>query len=180
MEYIFKKNIDAPPNQVTAYLFVNPRVYSVKKHQCEALLAKKQLIINSDLHTSEKVLGLLMCAGQEKQAEIARLLKPLDISLTQLNLLHTLDNQKAAELTVNQIKDMMVEDSPNVSRALSKLEAKGLIRKRRSEKDQRTVYVCITEQGRDMHLKGDKSIMNVSLPLREEEFTLLYSLLAKL
>ena len=143
-------------------------------------LANKELIIKADFPVEQKVLGLIMCIAQEKQAEIARLLKPLDLSFLQLNLLHTLDYAPLPELTVNQLKSALVEDSPNVSRALNKLVEKGLITKRRCQQDQRTVYISITESGRKMHKEGDEQLMGTELSFENSDAEQLYQLLKNL
>lgn len=143
-------------------------------------MANKQLIIDADLPVEQKVMGLIMCLAQENQADIARLLKPLDISFLQLNLLHALDYSQQDELTVKQLKGTLVEDSPNVSRALNKLVDKKLITKRRCNEDQRTVYIKITEQGKVMHKAGDKQLMDIQSTNSNVDHQLLFELLKQM
>ncbi|WP_201778219.1 MarR family winged helix-turn-helix transcriptional regulator [Thalassomonas viridans] len=143
-------------------------------------MAKKQQLIESDLPVEQKMLGLIMCIAQEKQVEISRLLKPLDLSFTQLNLLHTLSKATEDELTVGQLKAALIDESPNVSRALNKLVEKGLVRKRRSEEDQRTVFISITPEGEKAHIQGDLNLAQLKSPINKQEAGQLYQLLLKL
>jgi len=144
------------------------------------VLAKKELIINSDLSIENKVFGLLACIAQEQKAEITRLLKPSDLSLVQLMLLHSLSHSPKKTLTVNQLKQTMIDESPNVSRALNKLSDKGYIIKNRCDKDQRTVFITITDDGEKAHTEGDQHLMGMSLNLEERELEQLYQILRKI
>ncbi|TKG91955.1 MarR family transcriptional regulator [Puteibacter caeruleilacunae] len=144
-------------------------------------MANKKLIIDSDLSTEQKVLALLACIAQEQTAELTRQIKPFDLSLTQLQILHILSEVPSGNLTVNQIKSVMIDESPNVSRALNKLMKRGCIRKERSETDQRVVYIHITEEGRQLHIDADKELIKaLNLPLEENEVNQLYNILKKL
>ncbi|WP_281558194.1 MarR family transcriptional regulator [Thalassomonas sp. RHCl1] len=143
-------------------------------------MAKKELIINSDLSVEQKVFGLLACIAQEQKAEVSRLLKPTDLSMVQLMLLHSLAHAPKKTLTVNQLKQTMIDESPNVSRALNKLSDKGYIIKNRCEKDQRTVFITITEEGGKAHNEGDSYLMNMSLDIDKQELEQLYRILQKI
>ena len=125
-------------------------------------------------------MSLLACVAQEQKAEMTRLLKPTDLSMVQLMLLHSLSHSPDKTLTVNQLKQTMVDESPNVSRALNKLSDKGYITKTRSTEDQRTVYISITDAGEQAHIEGDSQLMKMSLNLPEKELAQLYKLLSKL
>lgn len=143
-------------------------------------MANKQLILQSNIPVEQKVMGLLMCTAQEKSAEVARLLKPLGLSFTQLSLLHALDWSSDKTLTVGQLKQTMVDDSPNVSRALNKLVEKEFIVKRRCDQDQRTVFISITPEGEAAHAEGDKLLMSSKLPLSQQDMEQLLNILSKL
>lgn len=144
-------------------------------------MAKKELLINSDLSLDAKVSGLIMCVAQEQKVAVEQQLKPMDLSLSQLQLLHSLSHSPEKCLTVNQLKQNMLDDSPNVSRALNKLVDKGFVSKLRSEKDQRTVYVHITQAGEQIHNQADQRLLNnFQFKLTEAELTQLYQLLVKI
>lgn len=124
---------------------------------------------------------MIQCISHEIEANQARLLKPFGISSTQLSIVHTLDLHVADFMTVNEIKDQMVDDSPNVSRSLSGLEKMGFVTKTRDENDQRIVIVRLTELGHELHLNVDKVMMASpdKLALSEDEIDQLYELLKK-
>ncbi|KAA8681266.1 MarR family winged helix-turn-helix transcriptional regulator [Vibrio gigantis] len=143
-------------------------------------MANKQAIINSDLDVSQKVIGLIACIGQEMKSEMTRKLKPTGLSLIQLEILHVLSKAPEKYLTVNQIKKLMTDESPNVSRALNKLMDAALIEKRRDSQDQRVVYIHITEVGEQAHIDADQQLLSVSLDFSPGDAEKLYELLKKL
>lgn len=144
-------------------------------------MANKELIINSNLTKEQKVQALIMCISQEKTSLMTKELKVFNISLTQLQILHLLDFAPNGELTVNQIKEYMIDESPNVSRSLNKLMDNELIIKKRSEKDQRVVFIKITEEGKEIHKKADKELIkHTNMQLNEKEVNSLYTLLKKI
>ncbi|WP_432664155.1 MarR family transcriptional regulator [Wukongibacter baidiensis] len=143
-------------------------------------MANKDLIINSDIDLDQKVLGLLMCTAQEQTAKMIRSIRHMNLSLTQVQILHVLSNSPSGQLTVNQIKSFMVDESPNVSRSLNKLMENGYILKERSSEDQRVVYITVTDEGRQAHRDADKELVKVSLDLSDEELKTLYEILKKI
>ncbi|WP_260262069.1 MarR family winged helix-turn-helix transcriptional regulator [Vibrio intestinalis] len=143
-------------------------------------MANKQSIIDGDFPIESKILALIACIGQEQKMEMTRRIKHTGLSLTQLQLLHILSQAPLEGLTINQLKALMVDDSPNVSRAVNKLVDGGYAIKERSETDQRIVHVQITESGELVHVECDKSLMGISLGLSESEVQSLYELLRKM
>ena len=73
-------------------------------------------------------------------------LKPYNISFQQLNILRILNGTKDW-INMNDLKNLMIEKSPNATRLSDKLIAKGLIERKRSEADRRVVYLAITDKG---------------------------------
>ena len=73
-------------------------------------------------------------------------LKPYNISFQQLNILRILRGAKDW-ISMNDLKKLMIEKSPNATRLADKLIAKGLIERKRSEVDRRVVYLAITDKG---------------------------------
>lgn len=124
---------------------------------------------------------MLICAAQEFQAVAIKSIAHLGISPLQLNMLHVLDKGPEKGLTVNQIKKFMIEESPNVSRALNKLMDKELIVKTRDKVDQRVVHIQITDKGRKLHAEADGVMVpNMKLDLPESDIDALYDILLKL
>jgi DNA-binding MarR family transcriptional regulator len=74
------------------------------------------------------------------------ILKPFKISVQQYNILRILRgaNQK---ISVNTVKNRMIQKSPNATRLMDKLCDKKLIERTRCENDRRMVFVKITEKG---------------------------------
>lgn len=105
-----------------------------------------------------------------------------DLSLPQFNILRILRGAKGA-INVNNVKDRMIEKSPNTTRLMDKLIEKGLMERVRCEKDRRVVYVNITDIGLEVLDKIDKdpefepAFMST---LSEEEAEQLSALLDKL
>jgi DNA-binding MarR family transcriptional regulator len=143
-------------------------------------LANKESIVKSDFPIESKVLALIACIGQEKKMEMTNRIKHTGLSLTQLQLLHILSESPKEGLTINQLKNLMVDESPNVSRAVSKLVDGGYAIKQRNELDQRIVHVQITESGELVHIECDKHLMGIPLGLTESETEELYRLLSKM
>ena len=83
-------------------------------------------------------------------------LKPFNISFQQLNILRIL---KGATdwISMNELKKLMIEKSPNATRLADKLIAKGFVERKRSEADRRVVYLAITDKGTEL-LEGINKI----------------------
>ena len=143
-------------------------------------MANKDLILKSEIDDSTKAVLVLLCTAQEITSHINRNLGAVGLSQEQLQVLHVLDESPESFLTVNQIKSLFVTDNPNISRMLNKLVEKGLIVKNRDQKDQRIVYVRITEEGRKMHLKADKIFIEAMPGLTEKDAQNLLKIIKKL
>lgn len=77
-----------------------------------------------------------------------------DLSIAQFNILRIL--RGASEpLSVNAVKDRMLEISPNTTRLMDKLIDKGLVERVRCDSDRRVVYVSITGNGLELLTKID-------------------------
>ncbi len=74
-------------------------------------------------------------------------LETYGLTIPQYNILRILRGSKGTPLSVNNIRERMVEKSPNTTRLMDKLIDKKLIERVRCEKDRRVVYVMITEAG---------------------------------
>lgn len=107
-------------------------------------------------------------------------LKPFNISIQQYNILRILRGANAS-ITVNTVKERMIEKSPNSTRLMDKLCEKDLIERVRCENDRRMVYVKITFAGMDLLKKidmtGFEKVMN---KLSEKEAKTLSRLLDKI
>lgn len=108
-----------------------------------------------------------------------------DLTMPQFNILRILRGAKES-ITVNTVKQRMVEKSPNTTRLMDKLIDKGLIERERCSDDRRVVYVKISEEGLKLLQKIDKEMevsgndVLVMKNLTEDEACLLSDLLDKL
>jgi len=112
--------------------------------------------------------------------EIAIALKPIGLSLQQLNVLTILQGQPNHTATVNVIRERLIDRMPNVSRLINKLMDKGLIKKDRDLSDQRVVYIKLTPEGLKVALKGRELFNKVRYGVTEKQSELLNDLLEKM
>ncbi len=106
--------------------------------------------------------------------------KAYSISPQQYNVLRIL-NGANTPLNVQTIKERMLERSPNATRLMDKLCAKGYIERCPSEYDRRVVQIQITKEGKTF-LKSIPSDFNASLlqNITNEDAEQLSSLLDKM
>ena len=69
-----------------------------------------------------------------------------DLTMPQFNILRILRGANQT-LSVNVVKERMIEKSPNTTRLMDKLIEKKLIERVRCDNDRRIVYVTITKKG---------------------------------
>lgn len=104
-----------------------------------------------------------------------------DLTMPQFNILRILRGAKDF-LSVNTVKQRMVEKSPNTTRLMDKLIEKELIDRVRCEEDRRVVYVKISDKGLKVLEQIDNEFQTVSFSerLTDKEAELLSSLLDKI
>ena len=107
--------------------------------------------------------------------------KPYGISPQQYNILRILRGAGEA-ITVQTIKDRMLERAPNATRLMDKLCDKHLIIRERCEIDKRVVYVKVLEEGLVLLSEIDKVSFNLNFlhNLSEKESEQLSNLLDKI
>lgn len=114
-----------------------------------------------------------------------KFMSQFSLTMPQFNILRILRGAKEA-ITVNTVKQRMVEKSPNTTRLMDKLIDKGLINRERCSDDRRVVYVKISDEGLkllsqiDMALQDSGKEILVMENLTEEEACQLSDLLDKL
>lgn len=116
--------------------------------------------------------------------ETIRLYKPfldeLDLTYTQYITMMVLWERKT--LTVKELGKVLYLDSGTLTPLLKKLEAKGLLVRKRSEADERNLLISLTEEGealkdQALHVPGE---LAKCVSLEPEETKTLYQLLYKL
>ncbi|HKJ07341.1 MAG TPA: MarR family transcriptional regulator [Flavobacteriaceae bacterium] len=107
-------------------------------------------------------------------------LRPYNISEQQYNILRILKGAGKA-ITVKNVKDRMIQKSPNSTRLMDKLCDKKLISRSRCENDRRVVYVKITKKGLQLlnEIKLEK-LNELASKISEDEAQRLNKLLDKL
>jgi DNA-binding MarR family transcriptional regulator len=80
----------------------------------------------------------------------SKFLKKWEISTQQYNVLRILNGHSPNSMTVQMIKDRMLDKTPNTTRLVDKLLSKGLAGRKRSRSDRRVVFVSITDQGKSL------------------------------
>lgn len=108
--------------------------------------------------------------------------KSFGITWSQHNILRILRGQKGKAVSVNTIKERMMDKSSNVSRITEKLQRKKLIECHPSAVDKRSVEVIITQKGLDLLTKIEArvpEINNLLAHLEPSELVLLNILLDK-
>ncbi len=86
------------------------------------------------------------------------------LTMPQFNILRILRGA-VGDITVNTVKDRMIEKSPNTTRLMDKLIDKGLITRTRCSNDRRVVFVKISKSGLDL-----LSEIDVKFDDEEEKF----------
>ena len=81
---------------------------------------------------------------------LERALKPAGITGTQYNVLRILKGSADAGLCRNEVRDRMITRMPDMTRLLDRMEACGLVERKRSTEDRRMVTTHITPKGREV------------------------------
>jgi DNA-binding MarR family transcriptional regulator len=143
-------------------------------------VANKQKVYEADFSLYDKAAVLVGCTAQEIANFVERALKEFGISREQLSVIHYLDTAGVNKMTVNELRETLIDDSPNVSRILNKMVDKGLVRKERQSDDQRVVHISLTEKGRRLHAQADQKITGHNVKLSPKECRTLIELLMKM
>ena len=143
-------------------------------------MANKQKVYEADFSLRDKAAVLIGCTAQEIDNFVERALKEFGISRAQLGVLHFLDTEGGKPMTVSTLREVLIDDSPNVSRILNKMVDKGLVRKERQTDDQRVVHIELTEKGRRLHHQADQKITGHNFRLSSKECQTLIELLMKI
>ncbi len=116
------------------------------------------------------------------QNRVVEYLKPYGISFQQFNILRILKGA-GDWVSMNDIKALMIEKSPNTTRLADKLLDKGVVDRRRSNEDRRVVYLMITEKGLDLLKTIDDNpgdYLDFMQKINEEEASVMSSILDKI
>jgi DNA-binding MarR family transcriptional regulator len=122
----------------------------------------------------------LYAASKEVVRRYKPILEEFDLTYTQYIAMMILWEKKT--VTVNKLGEHLYLDSGTLTPMLKKMENKGLIKRTRSELDERRVNVELTAEGERLSEAAVKipEQMSVCLKLSEEEKRTLYNLLYKI
>jgi len=101
------------------------------------------------------------------QSRFSEFLKPFGLSSQQFNILRILRGANDW-VTMNKIKDLMIEKSPNATRLCDKLVDKELIERQRNNEDRRAVFLKISKQGLELLQKIDEREGNNQMDFLEK------------
>jgi DNA-binding MarR family transcriptional regulator len=110
-------------------------------------------------------------------------LKPMDLSPEQYNVLRILRGQQGKPATIAAIQERMLNNMSNASRLVDKLKAKELVKREECPLNRRQVDVVITEKGLAILelLEPQINVINrKAIHLEDQELAVLNQLLDKL
>ena len=121
----------------------------------------------------------LYACAKEIVRQYKPLLDPLDLTYTQYIAMMVL--WESGEITVKELGDRLWLDSGTLTPVLKKLEGKGYLTRRRSDSDERSVVLALTEEGKALQEQATDVPMQAGscVCLSAEEARQLYSLLYK-
>lgn len=86
-------------------------------------------------------------AAEALQRQLAELLRPVDLSMAQFNVLRILRGAGASGLSCGEISERLIRYDPDITRLLDRLEARGVTERMRDARDRRIVLSRITPKG---------------------------------
>ena len=100
--------------------------------------------------------NLLVRAASKLDAELNRVLRPLDLTSATYNILKVLRSAGGAGRSCGDISEQLTAQVPDMTRLLDRLERLGYVSRERSSIDRRMVKVLITDRGIEIldSLKG--------------------------
>lgn len=113
---------------------------------------------------------------------VREFMEQYDLTPQQHNILRIVYNSDKP-MNVLQIRDRMFEKLSDASRLIDRLEAKGLLQKKKSTTDKRLVEITLTEAGRQLTENIATVILELDEPLKgldETEADMLSGLLEKM
>jgi DNA-binding MarR family transcriptional regulator len=97
-------------------------------------------------------------ASNRLMEEFTGLLKPLDLSPAQYNVLRILRGAGPEGATCGEVIDRLIQRDPDVTRLLDRLERRDLIDRGRDSRDRRIVRTRITARGLEMLAALDEPV----------------------
>jgi MarR family transcriptional regulator, 2-MHQ and catechol-resistance regulon repressor len=134
-----------------------------------------------ELPEQEALLNLLRTSDQ-LQIRFARLFRRFGLTPQQYNILRILRGE-GSPLPILEIASRMITVVPGITGLIDRLEAAGLVQRKRCDSDRRVVYVCVTEKAGSLLGEIDQPLIDLHQELlghmSGEELELLSGLLEK-
>jgi DNA-binding MarR family transcriptional regulator len=102
----------------------------------------------SNLH--EKAIVNIIFTANGVQDALKMIIKPYGISLPQYNVLRILNGRKKGYATCGDLKAVMLDKNPDVTRLCDKLVDKDLISRHCNAKNKRQILLQISDKGEDV------------------------------
>lgn len=112
-----------------------------------------------DVPEQEALLNLLRTADQ-LQIRFARLFRRFGLTPQQYNILRILRGE-GKPLPILEIASRMITVVPGITGLIDRLEAAGLVHRKRCEEDRRVVYACITERATALLADIDRPLIEL-------------------
>lgn len=110
----------------------------------------------------EEVVLSLVRTADEVLAPLTAVLREVNLSLSQYNILRVLRGSEDDGLPCGEISERMVRRDPDLTRLLDRLEARKLISRSRGTTDRRVVLSSITDEGRELLAALDEPIRSAT------------------
>ncbi|UTW61753.1 MarR family transcriptional regulator [bacterium SCSIO 12741] len=111
---------------------------------------------NKFVNEKQRFIANLVYTSNWFQNNVVIFLKPYGISFQQFNVLRIL--RGAGDwLSMNTIKERMIDKTPNTTRLSDKLLDKGFVERERSAEDRRIVYLRISDKGQALLKEIDEA-----------------------
>ena len=98
-------------------------------------------------HAESSVFLSLQRTADQVMAAVTDVLKAADLSFSQYNALRILRGAGEGGLNSSEVGIRMIKRDPDVTRLLDRLEARGLVQRRRDPGDRRVITARITKMG---------------------------------
>ena len=106
----------------------------------------------------ERVVIAILRAADKLERQAAELFKPYGLTPTQYNALRILRGGGPGGLACSEIGDRMISHDPDITRLLDRLKRRGLISRRRGQKDRRIIKTFITPDGLTLLERMDRPV----------------------
>lgn len=125
----------------------------------------------------------IMRAQQIVQRAVDEALAPFDLTFARYEALVLISFSRAGELPLGKMGDRLMVHPASVTNAIDRLERQGLVERRRSSTDRRTVLAAITDEGRRVAEKATAALAAVEYgtgSLSEQQRQELYGIIRDL